>query len=389
MVFLRTLIFCAAIVLFSCLEAKQTVCLNMIVKNETPVIKRCLDSTRPMIDYWVIVDTGSTDGTQKLIKEVFKDIPGELHERPWVNFEHNRNEALKFAEGKADYVLFIDADEYFSYEPDFKLPNFDKDSYNITMSYGAFNYARTQLINNHLPWQWKGVLHEVLIPKPENAHRTQGDLEGVKRIVVGNEGARSQDPNKYKKDAAVLEAALKTEPNNTRYVFYLGRSYNDAGEHALALKTFEKRIAMGGWDEEVFESMLDVAHIHEQIGSPHETVINAYQKAFSFRPSRVEPLYFLTRYLRNQGDYKRAYDIAKVGVSVPLSKDLLFVQPWLYDYGMQLELSACAYWIERYEECQKISQELLKNERISPANRAVVEKNLEFTNIKLVEKAAA
>ncbi len=68
-------------------------------------------SVKPFIDYWVILDTGSSDGTQKLIKEFIKDIPGELHERPWVNFAHNQNKALDLALNKANYCLFIDADE--------------------------------------------------------------------------------------------------------------------------------------------------------------------------------------------------------------------------------------------------------------------------------------
>ena len=74
----------------------STVCLSMIVKNETHIIKECFDSVYKFIDYWVIVDTGSTDGTQELIKNYFaeKGIPGELIERPWVSFGHNRSEAL-------------------------------------------------------------------------------------------------------------------------------------------------------------------------------------------------------------------------------------------------------------------------------------------------------
>ena len=46
---------------------KKTVCLNMIVRNESSVIQRCLDSVKGFIDYWVIVDTGSIDGTQKIV----------------------------------------------------------------------------------------------------------------------------------------------------------------------------------------------------------------------------------------------------------------------------------------------------------------------------------
>ncbi|HEX6274755.1 MAG TPA: glycosyltransferase, partial [Polyangiaceae bacterium] len=94
----------------------------MIVKNETRVIKRCLDSVRPFIHHWVIVDTGSTDGTQELVKKLLAGVPGELHERPWRNFGYNRTEALELARGKADYILIMDADEVFEVPPGFRMP---------------------------------------------------------------------------------------------------------------------------------------------------------------------------------------------------------------------------------------------------------------------------
>jgi glycosyltransferase involved in cell wall biosynthesis len=73
------------------------ICLNMIVKDEAPVIGRCLDAALPFIDHWVIVDTGSTDGTQDLVRRHLASVPGTLAERPWRNFAHNRNEALALA----------------------------------------------------------------------------------------------------------------------------------------------------------------------------------------------------------------------------------------------------------------------------------------------------
>ncbi len=89
---------------------KPTICLCMIVKDEAKVIERCLGSVRDLIDTWVISDTGSTDGTQELIRRALDGIPGELHEEPWTNFGHNRTLNIRHARGKADYLLLIDAD---------------------------------------------------------------------------------------------------------------------------------------------------------------------------------------------------------------------------------------------------------------------------------------
>ncbi|MEZ5591436.1 MAG: glycosyltransferase family 2 protein [Gammaproteobacteria bacterium] len=68
-----------------------------------------------MIDYFVIVDTGSSDGTPQRIQQIMEafGIPGEIHFRDWVNFGHNRQQALELAvaAGRGDWLLFIDADE--------------------------------------------------------------------------------------------------------------------------------------------------------------------------------------------------------------------------------------------------------------------------------------
>jgi len=73
----------------------------MIVRNEAHVIGETLDSVAPYIGSWVILDTGSDDGTQGLARRhtARLGIPGKLHERPWQNFGHNRNEALTLAQG--------------------------------------------------------------------------------------------------------------------------------------------------------------------------------------------------------------------------------------------------------------------------------------------------
>ncbi len=361
---------------------KKTVCLNMIVKNETKVIQRGLATVKPLIDYWVIVDTGSTDGTQEMIKTFMQDIPGQLHERPWKNFEHNRNQALDLAKGKADYILFIDADEYLEFAPHFKMPPLHMDSYDSLITSTNLQYNRTLLIKDGLDWKWKGVLHEYI---GSSKAKSKGVIEGINKISK-REGARSSDPLKYQKDAQVLEEALKEEPENSRYVFYLAQSYRDCGDYASAVKNYEKRAKMGGWDEEVFCSLLQAAKMQQALKMDPIIFAKSYLAAFQYRQRRAEPLYYLAKYYRTQKDYEKAYSLSTQGMKIPLPKDILFVEKWIYDYGLKTECSVSSYWVGKYEESQRLCKELLADPTLPQEYRKLTEQNIIYANDKIEEK---
>lgn len=360
-------------------QNKKSVCLNMIVKNESKVIKRCLKTTKPLIDYWVIVDTGSSDGTQDIIKKYMKDIPGELYERPWVNFEHNRNEALRFAKNKADYTLMIDADEQFLYEEAFKLPPLNEAGYYFITKHGFSEYKRIQLINNRLPWKWTGVLHEYLSCSQPIQIAT---LEGIKNLY-GYDGCRSQDPEKFKKDAQVFEEALKKEPHNARYVFYLAQSYKDAGMLEKAIENYEKRAKMGEWDQEVYWSLYQIGCLQEHLHLDPTTIQASYYKAYNYRPSRIEALHNLARLYRTQGNYLLAYLHAEHALSIPLTTDTLMVEKWMTDYGLLLELSISAFYIEHYDKSKSSSLQLLTIPDLPENFRTCVQDNLKWIDEKM------
>jgi glycosyltransferase involved in cell wall biosynthesis len=187
----------------------------MIVKNEMPVIRRCLASVKPWIDHWVIVDTGSEDGTQDVVRAFMADIPGELYQRPWRNFGANRTEALALAQAQGDFLLFIDADETLRVSPGFVWPNLDGHAYRFDCAYDTLRYQRNALVATALPWRWEGVIHEYL--NSDSAHVWQ-HLVGP-QIHVNHDGARARDAQTYLRDVAILEQALKEDPGNTRYVF--------------------------------------------------------------------------------------------------------------------------------------------------------------------------
>lgn len=363
---------------------KKTICLNMIVKDESEVIERCLESVKPIIDTWVIVDTGSTDGTQKIIKKYLKKIPGKLYNRPWINFEHNRNEALKLAQGKADYILIMDADDLLRFAKDFQLPSLEQELYFFEFDYNGTRYKRPQLIKSGLPWKWVGVLHEYL---DYNIAKSTAVLEGVTYVEL-KEGNRSCDPKKYIKDIKVLKDALDQDPNNARYAFYLAQSYRDAGQKEHALDAYAQRASMGGWDEEVFYSLYSVAKLKDELEKPYQEVVDSYTKAYLARPTRAEPLYHLALYFRNKSNFLMGYLTAKRARELKQPHDLLFVESWIYEWGLLMEQSVCAYWIGSFQECMTLSKEILNIPNLPDHVKTCTESNIEFALAKLKEQFA-
>lgn len=355
----------------------ETVCLNMIVKNEAPVIRRCLESVKPLIQHWVIVDTGSTDGTQQIIRECLKDIPGELYERPWKDFAHNRNEALDLAKTKGDYLLFIDADEEFAFAPSFSIPSLEEDRYwsvvhEVT---NRVDYLRVFLIKAALPWRWIGVLHET-IDCPDAAPGLL--MQGIQNLSRTEEGARGRDPRKYLKDAAVLEEALKTEPENSRYYFYLGQSYLNAREFEKSLKNYEKRSTMGGLDEEVFLSLYLCAHLQEQLHMSPDIFLQSYWKAYHFRPFRAEPLFRLASYYEQANAPLLGYLLSKHALSFPYPNETLFVENWIYEWGLLTKVGECAAMLGHRDEAMEALQKVLAHKDVPDDVRKVEESNLKF-----------
>ncbi len=365
-------------------EAKQKVCLNMIVKDESQVIRRCLDSVKPLIDYWVIVDTGSTDDTKKIIRAYLKGIPGELHERPWKNFGENRTEAFELAKGKGDYILFMDADDTLEFEGEAKFPSLSKDLYHMVRGTKSFTYLKPQLVKAALPWKWVGVTHEYLDCSQSYTSET---LKKV-RYVSGDGGASSYDPKKFLKNVKLLEEGLKKEPHNSRYAFYLAESYRDAGDKGKALEWFQKRASMGGWEEEIFWSKLQIAHILRDMGLVPNIVIESYLDAHNYRSHRVEPIYYLAQYYIALSNHAKAYEWLKKRETLAKSpkKDSLFNEDWIEDYGLLFQLSLCSYYVGQYQECLDACNKLLTIKDLPESWHKQVDANRKFPLTKLSGK---
>lgn len=357
-------------------DRSQIICLCMIVKNEANVITRCLDSVRPLIDYWIIVDTGSTDGTQDVVRTQLKDVPGALHERPWRDFAANRSEALALARSCGDYTLIIDADDELQTAPDLEIPELKSDSYSFDVNLDGVLYRRPQLVKSRLPWRYEGVLHEYLVC---DAAATSDHLPLTLR--VNHDGARRRDPRTYARDAEILEEELKRETNAfriARYTFYLAQSYRDSGQNKKALDCYLRRAQLGGWNEEIFVSYYMAAQLCEEQGQSKEIALALYDDATRICPQRAEAVYHASRLCRLQSDFQRGYAIAKdyIGLSPPA--DGLFVETWVYDYGLLDEFAVNAYWSGHYWDCANAVMSALARGRVPHGDQLRFIQNAQF-----------
>ncbi|MGW1492768.1 tetratricopeptide repeat-containing glycosyltransferase [Streptomyces sp. NPDC002402] len=314
---------------------KPTVCLCMIVKNEAKVIERCLASVRDLVDTWVISDTGSTDGTQELIRTTLQGIPGELHEEPWVNFGHNRSLNIRHARGKADYLLLLDADHVI--RQDGPLPRLTAEAYMLRHE-SATEYRIKRLVRGDLPWRYEGVTHEYLTADRRD---TQENLDALVIEDYADGGSRH---DKFERDARLLSAEMERDPAIGRTVFYLAQTMRDMGKTDEAITLYERRAEMGGWGEEVYYSLLQAGILRADSGD-WPSAMDTLSRAWESRPQRLEACYELSSRLRQQGRHHTAHAIARGGLGKKQPDDILFIHPWVYRWGLLFEYSITAYWV--------------------------------------------
>ena len=345
----------------------------MIVKNEAHLILECFRHLSKYItfDYWVINDNGSTDGTQKLIKDYFaeKGIPGELDETPWQDFAFNRTVAFKRAFEKTDYAFVWDADD--EIYGDFKLPTIlDQDQYKFIFGneVGA-RYSRCQLFNNKKRWHYVGVIHEY--PAALESVSQPFDVLGNYYFISGRRGARNNDPNKYLKDALVLEKAFKEafekkDPIFNRYCFYTAQSYNSCNHHEKAIEYYKKVLEIDNWVQEKYVACIEIYDQYDKLQRNKEGLFYLLE-SFKYDRRRIEGIYRLIKYYCINDPVEAAYayytmienhyenEFVKENVA-----DYLFTKKEEYDFYLPYYMVIVSQRMGKLDTCVKMLEMIFR-----------------------------
>jgi glycosyltransferase involved in cell wall biosynthesis len=332
----------------------------MIVKNECMRILRALESARPYISTFAIFDTGSTDGTDEIIREWGEKngIPGIVAHGTFIDFSQARNQALELARSwhknpTADvppfsYILLMDADMELVVEGKHMIVDGAGEMYEMIQKAGAVSYHNPRLLSVHSTATYIGVTHEFLNVPPagvvSGAH-FRDHADGSNRV------------EKYDRDVKLLLKDLETDPHNPRSWFYLGNSYRDGNKPEDAIDAYLMRLSIGGWDEEDFITRCNIACCYKDLNNQAEFIHWALL-AYEHRPTRAESLYDLAHYFREKGRNELAAVFAEMGINIPKPNDKLFVNDYVYDHGFREELSIAGWYTDRREKAFRVANGL-------------------------------
>ncbi|MDI3285406.1 glycosyltransferase [Polyangium sp. 15x6] len=340
--------------------------LSMIVKDEAATISRTLKSVKPFVDRWVILDTGSTDGTQEVVRREMEGVPGELFEEPFVDFATTRNRALDLAGDATEFILWLDADDELEngkalrafLERERAAEGPEREAYYVRVTLGI-QFDSPRIARSRAGFRFQGVVHEVLThdDRPPPSIRVPDVLIRHHRGEVSAERSRKR----WERDVGLLERALAEDKANARAAFYLAQTLLWLGRFQEAEVAFARRIAMGGWAEEVYESKMGIARCGVGQNLPWPRVLSRWLDAHLAAPHRAEPLHAIALHHDTRKEHALTYLYARRGYELPLPvQDRLFVDEEVYTWKMADLVASSAYFLGEFAVGEAAAQKAVK-----------------------------
>jgi tetratricopeptide (TPR) repeat protein len=215
----------------------------MIVKDEEPMLRRCLESVQGCVDEMIVVDTGSRDKTG----EIAREFHAKVYEHPWEHdFSKHQNQSVYHATG--DWILQMDADEKLEIKSRGVLKeiirNTDADAFMVSiLSY--FNQGRSFSRESKIRVFRKreGIFYEGIVHK---------QLKGCREVRVspviihhyGYDLPPDLQQKKFERTRSLLERQIASDPHNYWHRHNLAVCYASNSRFSEALKEGKQALCL-------------------------------------------------------------------------------------------------------------------------------------------------
>lgn len=258
-----------------------------IALNEEESLPQCLNSVKDVVDEMVVLDTGSSDRTV----EVARELGARVDSFEWCNdFAAARNEALKHVRG--EWVLVLDADEVLNPEI---IPQIEEAIANenylvvnlLRQEVGAAQspYSLTsRLFRKHPELQFSHPYHAMvddaaIALMQKEPHWQVVSLSPIAIFHYGYDPETIAAKSKFKRAREVMEAFLETHPEDVYTCNKLGALYLQEGRIQKGIELLENALASNAIDAPIlFELHYHLGNGYTRLSDPNKAAQH-YQKA--------------------------------------------------------------------------------------------------------------
>lgn len=318
-------------------------------KEELQSIEQLLMMASHNVDhiYLTVTHKDGKKPVEKLAKD-YDNVTTSYFE--WVDrFDLARN--FNFAQGNTDYKMWIDVgDEFqFSVLPTLKQKLHEYDAIWLPYQY-AFDengnciaeHWRERIISSKIPFEWRGWIHETLIT--ETPHKAE-------RLNVPVIHAKQDKEGSIIRNHKILTKAYQ-ETKDARYLHYLGLSYYSLQEWQKAIDLFAEYLKVGGWDEEIYRSLLRMSEASAQLDN-YQDAQNYALQATGLLPNYPWAYFNLAELEFQQDNWKECLEWLNVAFSKPAPETNSIFDPTIPEKA-KIVASTCKFMLGEARTALKI-----------------------------------
>lgn len=326
----------------------------IMVKNAGDGFREVLEKNKPYMDRYTILDTGSTDNTLAIAREVLADKRGEIYEEPFINFRDSRNRLLELADEHCAFNIMLD-DTYILHGPLRNVLSFLRgddyaDSFSLVIQDRDTMYTSNRVTKPPRKLKYVNLIHEII--QSNNNKNVSIPYEHCYILDVNSEYMTERTKQRKQQDIDILKQMLKDKPDDPRTYYYMADSYICMKEWEKAREWFYKRLQFRdkGYDAEVNDALYYIAAIsHEHLNEPWEKCHQLYLDCYNHNPKRGDALYMIGRQNMLDGKMNLAYMYMKKAFDLGLPEITMSVRKHIYYRHLPKDLIRVAFEIKDYQ----------------------------------------